>query len=57
MKTLDIREAAQFLKMNPEVLRRKAKLNQVPGRKTGRSWVFIEEQLAQWIKADYAEIR
>jgi hypothetical protein len=27
VKTLDISEAAQFLKMNPEVLRRKAKLN------------------------------
>jgi hypothetical protein len=57
VKTLDISEAAQFLKMNPEVLRRKAKLNQVPGRKTGRSWVFIEEQLAQWIKEDYIERR
>jgi hypothetical protein len=27
MRTLDISEAAKFLKMNPEVLRRKAKLN------------------------------
>jgi hypothetical protein len=54
METLDLGEAADFLKMNPEVLRRKAKLNQVPARKTGKRWVFLDEHLAEWLKGDYS---
>jgi len=33
MKTLDILDAADFLKMHPEVLRRKAHNGTIPGRK------------------------
>jgi len=54
MQTLDLAEAADFLKMNPEVLRRKAKLNQVPGRKAGKRWVFLDTHLAEWLKEAYS---
>jgi hypothetical protein len=55
--TLDLNEAASFLKMNPEVLRRKARAGQVPGRKAGKCWIFVKEHLADWVSERYAEPR
>jgi hypothetical protein len=55
MKSLDLEQAAQFLKMSAEVLRKKAKAGDVPARKTGKSWVFIEEHLADWVSGRYSE--
>lgn len=53
METLDLDEAAEFLKMNAEVLRRKAKNSQIPGRKAGKRWIFIREHLADWVSGRY----
>jgi hypothetical protein len=53
MQTLDLNEASVFLKMNPEVLRRKAHLGEIPGKKTGKRWVFVREHLADWISGRY----
>ena len=55
METLDLEEAAEFLKMNPEVLRRKAKAEEVPSRKAGKRWIFIREHLADWVSGRYPE--
>ena len=55
MNTLDLNEAASFLKMNPEVLRRKAKAKEVPSRKAGKRWIFIKEHLADWVSRRYPE--
>jgi hypothetical protein len=55
MEALDLDEAAEFLKMNAEVLRRKAKNGNVPGRKAGKCWVFIREHLADWVSGRYPE--
>ena len=57
MNTLDLNEAASFLKMNPEVLRRKARAGQVPGRKAGKCWIFVKEHLADWVSGRYSEPR
>lgn len=57
MNTLDLIEAASFLKMNPEVLRRKAKTGHVPGRKAGKCWIFIDEHLADWVSGRYPDTR
>lgn len=57
LNTLDLDEAASFLKMNPEVLRRKAKAGEVPGRKAGKRWIFIKEHLAEWVSGRYPEHR
>ncbi len=54
MKTLILNEAAIFLHMNPEVLRRKAKQGEIPGRKVGRKWVFVKEHLADFISGRYS---
>lgn len=55
MQTLDLEEAAEFLKMNAEVLRRKAKAGKAPGRKAGKRWIFIKEHLADWVSGRYPE--
>ncbi|WP_227544782.1 helix-turn-helix domain-containing protein [Sapientia aquatica] len=54
MRTLDLSEAAEFLKMHPEEVRRRAKLGQLPGAKPGKSWVFLENDLAEYVRSHYA---
>ena len=56
MHPLNLEQASKFLNMNPEVLRRKAKLCQIPGKKPGKRWVFIKEHLADWISGRYPEL-
>jgi hypothetical protein len=53
MRTLTLPEAAEFLKCHPEWLRSQAKLGLIPGAKPGKSWVFIEEDLAAYVRAQY----
>ena len=53
MKTLDLQEAATFLWMNPETLRQKTKAGIIPGAKPGKSWVYVEEDLIDFIRSQY----
>jgi helix-turn-helix protein len=53
MKTLNLREAAAFLHMHPEELRTRAKRGITPGAKIGRCWVFIDADLAEFIRSQY----
>ncbi len=53
MKTLNLEEAATYLLMNAEVLRRKASDGEIPGRKAGKRWVFVQDHLADWISGRY----
>ncbi|MRD73631.1 helix-turn-helix domain-containing protein [Rhodocyclus tenuis] len=53
MRTLTLSEAAEFLKMHPEEVRRRAKAGLIPGAKAGRAWVFIDLDLADWLRALY----
>ncbi|WP_141192949.1 helix-turn-helix domain-containing protein [Cupriavidus metallidurans] len=57
MRTLDLQEAAAFLKMHPEEVRRRAKRGQIPGGKAGRAWVFIDQDLADYVRSLYAHPR
>ena len=57
MRTLSLPEAANFLKMHPEELRRRAKAGFIPGAKAGRAWVFIDIDLAEWLRSLYAAPR
>ena len=54
MKTLALIEAAEFLKMHPEELRKKAKAGFIPGAKAGKRWVFIDEDLVAYLRSRYA---
>jgi hypothetical protein len=57
MRTLDLKEAAAFLKVHPEELRRRAKLGLIPGAKVGRAWVFLENDLADYLRSLYSQPR
>lgn len=53
MKTFNLVEAAEFVKMHPQTLEQKARAGEAPGAKMGKCWVFIDEDLAAWIRASY----
>jgi excisionase family DNA binding protein len=52
--TLTLKEAADFLNMSPEALRRMAKAGEIPGAKIGKSWVFYLPDLVAYIRSRYA---
>ena len=54
MRTLDLREAAQFLRMSPAVLRGKARQGLVKAAKPGKCWVFLDDDLAVYLGQLYA---
>ena len=53
MRTLDLEEAAQFLKCSTWTLSQLAHDGIVPGAKVGRAWVFVDDHLADWLKSQY----
>ena len=54
MKTFDLNEAAAFLRMHPETLRRRAVAGEIPGARASKAWVFLDEDLAMWLRSQYA---
>ena len=42
-------ETAQYLRLNLEVLRRKARTGEVPAVKLGHNWRFRPEVLEEWL--------
>src|SRR6266576_3764311 len=57
MRTLSLAEAAALLRMHPEEVRRRAKCGAIPGAKPGRCWIFIEDDLAEYVRSFYASPR
>ena len=57
MNTRDLKQAAGFLKMHPEEVLCRARLRFVLGAKPGKSWVFIDEDLAAWLRGQYPASR
>ena len=53
-KTFDLKQAADFLKMSPEGLRKKVVKGKIPGAKPGKCWCFQEEDLALHLRSLYA---
>lgn len=53
MKTLNLAEAASFLKMSSETLRRKVQTGEIPATKTAKGWVFLDDDLALYIRSNY----
>lgn len=51
--TLDINEAADFLRCHKETLRRLADSGELPGTKIGRAWVFVREDLIAYVRSKY----
>lgn len=52
-KTLNLEEAAAFLKIHPVTLSTKAAAGEVLGAKIGRAWVFLEIDLITHIRSKY----
>lgn len=50
---MDLKQAAVFLGMHPEEVRRRATVGLLPGAKPGKSWVFIEDDLVAWLRCEY----
>lgn len=54
--TLNLKEAAAFLKMKSlNALSGKAARAEVPAFKNGKRWVFIQEDLIDWMRQTYRE--
>lgn len=47
---LTMKEAAEYLRMNEEVLRRYAVEGRIPHGKTGKKYVFHKDELDSWVK-------
>lgn len=55
MKTLNVAEAAAFMKIAVTSMEELAMDGTVPAAKIGRSWVFIEDQLAEYLMKQIAD--
>ena len=56
-RVLTLSKAAKFLQAHPDWVRKEAKAGRLPGRKMGRLWKFIEEDLVVWLRSGYSEPR
>ncbi|GAA5786097.1 helix-turn-helix domain-containing protein [Chitiniphilus shinanonensis] len=56
-ETLNLAQAAAFCHCHRETLRREAKAGRAPGRKVGRAYVFLDEDLVAYVRGDYAPQR
>jgi excisionase family DNA binding protein len=57
MITLDLNEAAALLKIHPQTVLERARSGNIPAAKPGKCWVFIEEDLLEWLRSKYTSIR
>ncbi len=56
MQTFNLDEAAKYLKVHPNTLQSRAKQGIIPGCRIGRRWVFLEADLADYIRKSYPAI-
>ena len=53
-RTLDLQEAADFLRLSPAALRQKAQSGIIRGAKPGKCWVFLQSELVAYLKSLYS---
>ncbi|MBL4821610.1 MAG: helix-turn-helix domain-containing protein [Gammaproteobacteria bacterium] len=56
-ETLDLREAADFLKLHWQTLRAKAQSGDIPAAKLGPRWVFLKADLVSHLRSHYSTSR
>ena len=54
MKTYDLKEAANLLKMSPEGLRRKLVNGELSAAKPGKRWCIREDDIAEYLQSHYS---
>jgi excisionase family DNA binding protein len=58
-EVLTVEQAAQYLQLNPETVRRAARSGRLPAARVGRRWRFHKTTLEQWLAqggSDYEKI-
>ena len=55
MKTLDLKEAAQFLKLHPVTVQAKARSGEIPASKPGKRWTFVQDDLVTYLRSLYPD--
>ncbi|QDQ25977.1 helix-turn-helix domain-containing protein [Chitinimonas arctica] len=53
MQTYTLEQAAALAQCHPETLRNKIKASEAPGRKVGRAYVILENDLAAYLRGEY----
>ncbi|ACK78199.1 MAG: helix-turn-helix domain-containing protein [Gammaproteobacteria bacterium] len=56
-RTLDLDDAAKFLNLSKEEVRRRAKKGTIPAAKPGRCWAFLEDDLVAYFRSLYPQNR
>src|SRR6202521_3955498 len=54
MNTLNLEAAAAFLHIHRVTLQGKARAGEIPGAKIGKCWVFVDVDLVEHIRSQYA---
>ena len=57
MNTLDLEQASVLLKLHPQTILQKARAGLLPAAKLGKCWVFVEQDLIDWIRSQYTRPR
>ena len=53
-KTLNLQQAADFLRLNKETLRRHVIQRKIPGAKVANQWIFLEADLVEYLRSLYS---
>jgi excisionase family DNA binding protein len=56
-EVLNVEQVAELLGFSPYTVREKARLGEIPGRKTGREWRFSRTALLDWLREGEAPRR
>jgi excisionase family DNA binding protein len=55
MRTLNLKEAANFLNIHWQTLRQRVISGEIPGAKIGKSYIFLEDDLVEYIRSLYPD--
>ncbi|WP_409449687.1 helix-turn-helix domain-containing protein [Candidatus Igneacidithiobacillus taiwanensis] len=56
-RSLNVTEAAEFLKISEEEVKRRLRRGEIPGVKPGKRWVIMEQDLVAYFDSLYARKR
>lgn len=54
-ETMNVQEAAAFLRLHPETVKKNAREGLLPAAKVGRKWLFLRADLEKWLRAGGVE--
>ena len=52
LRIMTIEELAKYLKLHPETIYKKARIGEIPGKKIGREWRFVQSIIDAWLGSD-----